>query len=274
MATKITNAALIAAGKALLTYAKASAIPYVNNGMSLKGMDCQGLVEYCLIQAGVPKAACGLTGSNAHWRACVWRGTPEECKKAFGSIPGGAALFIVDDDGGEPAKYQGDGYGNASHMGLWLGDTSIAASQSRKQVIESNFAGKTINGGWNRIGLLPWVDYGLSDTQAALLDAAATAGDEAIPSAANDTQAYAAVDTAGFYLIRRGCKGGAVERLQTWLTDLGFMLSVDHDFGPTTEAMVKAFQRDHGLTVDGIVGPKTWAALAEARKAAMGANQA
>ncbi len=264
MATKITNAALIAAGKELLSYAKGTTVPYVANGMTLRGMDCQGLVEYCLIRAGVPKAECGLAGSNAHWRACVWTGTPEECKTAFGCIPGGAALFIWQEDGA-PSKYDGDGMGNATHIGLWLGDTSIAASASRGQVIESNFAGKTINGGWNRVGLLPWVDYGLTAVQTGLL----TEADESAPESAQGAAAsVAVVDVTQFYTVKKGCKGGAVARLQTWLTDLGYMLAVDHDFGPTTEAVVKVFQRDHGLEMDGVVGQKTWAALAEARQTA------
>jgi peptidoglycan hydrolase-like protein with peptidoglycan-binding domain len=32
----------------------------------------------------------------------------------------------------------------------------------------------------------------------------------------------------------------------------------DGNFGPNTEAAVRAFQRDHGIVPDGIVGPKTW----------------
>jgi peptidoglycan hydrolase-like protein with peptidoglycan-binding domain len=36
---------------------------------------------------------------------------------------------------------------------------------------------------------------------------------------------------------------------------------VDGAFGPLTEAAVKEFQQGAGLTVDGIVGPLTWAAL-------------
>lgn len=195
MATQITGAALVAAGKALLAYVRAgNTVPYAKAGMTLKGMDCQGLVEYCLIQAGVPKGECGLSGSNAHWRACTWRGTPEACKAAFGDVPEGAALFIVSSDNGEPAKYRGDGYGNASHIGLWLGDASIAASQSKGQVVESNFRGRSISGGWNRIGLLPWVDYGLRETEPG---AAEDTGGDAAPQevAPQAAPTYAAVTT-------------------------------------------------------------------------------
>lgn len=38
-------------------------------------------------------------------------------------------------------------------------------------------------------------------------------------------------------------------------------ISVDGVFGLASEAAVKTFQRRAGLTTDGVVGPKTWAAL-------------
>lgn len=62
--------------------------------------------------------------------------------------------------------------------------------------------------------------------------------------------------------IGPGATGEPVRRAQRALRrtpDLG--LTVDGIFGPKTEAAVKNFQQGHHLTVDGIVGPHTWQAL-------------
>ena len=40
----------------------------------------------------------------------------------------------------------------------------------------------------------------------------------------------------------------------------------DGDYGAETVSAVTAFQKDHGLTADGIIGPKTWKALEAADK--------
>jgi lysozyme len=62
--------------------------------------------------------------------------------------------------------------------------------------------------------------------------------------------------------LRQRSKGEHVERLQVGLAARGFSPGpADGDFGPKTEQAVKRFQRALGLEVDGIVGPKTWAAL-------------
>ena len=270
--SRITNAALIAAGKKLLDYIRAgNTIPYVKAGMTLQGMDCQGMVEYLLIQAGVPTAECNLAGSNAHWRAAAWRGTPEELARILGAVPAGACPVIWMEDG-EPAKYTPDGFGNADHIGLYLGGgVSIAASASRGQVVESNFKGKTVpNGGWNRVILLPWVDYGLTDAQLDALGMSGDASESAISTEQVTVAVAADIDTSTYYPVKHGCLGGAVRRLQTWLADLGYTrVRIDGQFGPITEEAVRDFQQTHGLEVDGYVGRLTWAALADARKAAM-----
>ena len=61
--------------------------------------------------------------------------------------------------------------------------------------------------------------------------------------------------------LRRGASGEAVRRLQRLLSAAGFQVVPDGQFGARTEAAVRSFQRARGLTADGIVGPRTWAAL-------------
>jgi uncharacterized protein (TIGR02594 family) len=52
-----------------------------------------------------------------------------------------------------------------------------------------------------------------------------------------------------------------VQALQRDLVRWGYALVPDGQFGPQTEAAVKHFQRKKGLDDDGVVGPRTWAAL-------------
>jgi N-acetyl-anhydromuramyl-L-alanine amidase AmpD len=76
--------------------------------------------------------------------------------------------------------------------------------------------------------------------------------------------------------VRRGSTGWHVARLQRLLR-LHRLLPegalVDGDFGPVTEAAVRDFQELHGLEVDGVVGPLTWAALLASEPVAAGRLQ-
>lgn len=62
-------------------------------------------------------------------------------------------------------------------------------------------------------------------------------------------------------VVKRGSRGPAVKAVQARLKARGWRVSVDSVFGPDTEAIVKAFQREKRLSSDGVVGPLTWRAL-------------
>jgi len=69
-------------------------------------------------------------------------------------------------------------------------------------------------------------------------------------------------------LLRMGSKGHCVREVQALLVRAGYSLKVDGDFGPSTKAVLAAFQRANGLAVDGIYGPQTEGKLGEHRQAA------
>lgn len=79
---------------------------------------------------------------------------------------------------------------------------------------------------------------------------------------ATTTIATTVVTTPG-YLIK-GMTGGLVAQLQQLLAGVGYTAGAtgsDGIFGASTETALKAFQKAAGLTVDGIAGPATSAAL-------------
>lgn len=133
-------------------------------GTSYEKLDCQAFVEKCMSEVGLYK---DLGGSNSWYRECIrngWVGTPEECVKKYGGAPKGALLFILEDVGpGTPGKFRDDGIGDATHMGIVTqrNEGAIHSSKSRGGVVTSKFKDRTIpGGGWNRVGLLNYFNYG------------------------------------------------------------------------------------------------------------------
>lgn len=70
------------------------------------------------------------------------------------------------------------------------------------------------------------------------------------------------VQVASKRTLRQGNKGVLVTTLQRLLLSRGFNPGkIDGQFGPATTRAVQCAQQANGLTVDGVVGPETWAAL-------------
>jgi len=80
-------------------------------------------------------------------------------------------------------------------------------------------------------------------------------------SSTSASTASATVTAESMPTLRKGAKNDAVKTLQTKLNANGAKLTVDGAFGSLTDSAVRVFQKAKGLSVDGIVGAKTWAAL-------------
>ena len=91
--------------------------------------------------------------------------------------------------------------------------------------------------------------------------------DEApVPEAKPDTNTKEPKEsyTMNMRNLSKGCKGEDVRALQILLIGRGYTCGsygADGDFGRATDAAVRNYQRDHGLVVDGIVGPATMGSL-------------
>src|SRR5699024_10037408 len=70
---------------------------------------------------------------------------------------------------------------------------------------------------------------------------------------------------ASYPLLKVGSKGKSVSQLQESLKNKGYFTypKVTDYYGTITKDAVIRFQKDHGLSVDGLAGPKTQAALYE-----------
>jgi len=67
--------------------------------------------------------------------------------------------------------------------------------------------------------------------------------------------------TIAWSTVKSGATGFRVTAIQHLLKARGQTLTVDGVFGSVTVGKVKAFQTSRSLLADGVVGPKTWAAL-------------
>ena len=84
------------------------------------------------------------------------------------------------------------------------------------------------------------------------------------PYAAHDEPVYGGV-TVYLPKIAYGDESAAARAAMVLLLDLGYydgyLSDDDMLFGPKADAAARAFQRDRGLAVDGVVGEETWPAL-------------
>lgn len=141
------------------------------NGPTYNQMDCQAFVEECINQCG---GSMEYAGSNDMARnAIVWMGTLDNALFEGKLVPGAGLLIHEDDESGLPDRYRGDGLGDFSHVGLYVGDELAIKDKKTKtslfkricNVIHSGatfgrVSGSTLQNGWTHVVWFKDVDYG------------------------------------------------------------------------------------------------------------------
>ncbi|MBR3015876.1 MAG: peptidoglycan-binding protein [Clostridia bacterium] len=106
---------------------------------------------------------------------------------------------------------------------------------------------------------------GLSTQQALYSDFAvsiATPAPTETPIPGTPTPVVISTGAPSLQTLKTGSKGDLVKALQTKLKEFGYYSGgIDGDYGGSTAAAVKEFQRRNGLTADGVAGEKTLSKL-------------
>lgn len=163
-------------------------------------------------------------GSNSIYdNYCRAKGTLKNGKKTNGEeLKPGTAVFTTGDNG------------KHGHIGLYIGGGKVIEA---KGAVEGVIESKVTASSWKAWGELKMIE----------LDAGP--GPEPEPE---------------YPTLRKGSEGKYVTLLQVKLKDKGYDIGrwgADGKYGAATEAAVKKYQAEHGLTADGICGPKTWGKL-------------
>ncbi len=213
-------------------------------GEAPRAFDCSELVEWACGRAGVsPRVP---DGSWIQWRHCRGHGTLVSVAEAL-RVPG-ALLFRF--SGGDPAQ----GRPRFAHVAFSLGDgRTIEARGSAYGVGVFSGFGR----GWTAAGRIPGVVH---DAEAIVPSTPAPwppqVGEGLV------AQVLAAFARASRHVLRVGSRGEAVKIAQRLLAAAGFDPGpADGVFGSRTKSAVRRFQAAHGLSPDGVVGPRTWAVL-------------
>ena len=185
--------------------------------------DCSGLTSDCGKKLGLSYHH----GSNSSYRNdCQTKGKLTSNME----LPVGAWVYTGTDS-------------SKPHIGIYTGDGMVTEAAGTKQgVIQTKLHG----GKWKFWGLGKGITFDFIPGEIAHVK-------EEKPKNTKTTIKYPT--------IKRGAKGEIVTQLQDLLSKDGYKLAIDGIFGSGTQSCVRTFQKKHGLVVDGIVGPKTWAEL-------------
>lgn len=200
------------------------------------------------------------TITNGPWCACFASSIVMMAGATCAGLPGiycpsmcdaakraGATVAISQAKPGDIVYFNWDGNANADHVGIC---ESVDATTRTITTIDGNVS--------NRVGvrIRKWYEVMSVVRPKYAAETPAKADTPATTAAKKGWHVY------NFTTIKQGAKNATVAILQAVLNvRAGARLAIDGYAGAVTIAAVKAWQKAHGLLVDGIVGPVTWASL-------------
>ena len=136
-------------------------------GYTYDELDCQAFVEHCVRQAG---GRMDYLGTNDMARRAAWLGTLDEARAQGRLVPGAGLLIREATEANLPARYTGDGLGDFSHVGLYVGEDALTdvdknGNARSCDVVHSSatmrrVAGSTLANGWTHVMWFQEIDYG------------------------------------------------------------------------------------------------------------------
>ena len=163
-------------------------------GYTYEELDCQAFVEHCVRQAG---GRMDYLGTNDMARRAAWLGTLDEARAQGRLVPGAGLLIREATEANLPARYTGDGLGDFSHVGLYVGENALTDTDKNGRrracdVVHSSatmgrVAGSTLQNGWTHALWFSEIDYAV--TAGAGAGAGGTNADGTGGTAISDTSA-------------------------------------------------------------------------------------
>ena len=221
-----------------------AAVQAAHVGYTYEDMDCQAFVEHCVKQAG---GSMDYSGSNDMARRAVWLGTLAQARAQGRLVPGAGVLIREETEANLPARYVGDGLGDFSHVGLYVGENALTdvdknGNARSCDVVHSSatmgrVAGSTLANGWTHVMWFPEIDYG---NEAGLgVDQGADSGDVAdggtsvgdgltagAPAAGAERYAMVVSPDGGPVKLR---KSASAEETLYWLVNAGARVLVERE---------------------------------------------
>lgn len=190
----------------------------VGVGYTYDEMDCQAFIEHCARQAG---GRMDYLGTNDMARRAAWLGTLSQARAEGRLTPGAGLLIREETDANLPARYAGDGLGDFSHVGLYVGEGALSDTDKngRRRACDAvhssatmgRVAGTTLQNGWTHAMWFSEIDYGEGDGGTGATGTGATATGATAPTGGTGATApTGATGATGAATPAQGLTAGAV----------------------------------------------------------------